>query len=379
MRQSAVEYPRARHAPGVITDTAGQPAAATCGGIDCPELAGYASSCNAAQHREYALHLVTFEDGYYISGWWRFDRIHDQRIVDWSDTGATLALTGSGSEARLGFQLTGGFLSAPDADGLDQSRFQWDILTRSDDYSGDVALVSKTTVDALSNYLIRLLSIGVANFEILVSEDAFPYATGMNTSPTGNLTTGEWVHVTARKGAGSMQVSANGAGNGRRRGCVATGFDGDTLVSLPSGENRLDIEKNFALSAFVHTRLGQMGTVISLENTMIDGFSTRNTGISLRIDTQGRILVHLGHYASESLSVYSSTNQITAGTWAHVAVTRAGGALSFYIDGQPTGDALCSDLAIEWQAISIDHDDYELGRRQYNNAYLDTFDGRLQR
>jgi len=141
-------------------------------------------------------------------------------------------------------------------------------------------------------------------------------------------------------------------------------FDGvDDYLELASTENAFSITDEFTLSAWIRRAGTGSGrsTVLDIERFGSNSTLSDNVGIELLVDDNGYLAMGFGDGASwhtGAQDYYVSTAALVPDqVWTHVAVTRSGILISFYLDGSLADQVSCHWGTVDFSAGSSREDD----------------------
>ncbi len=141
-------------------------------------------------------------------------------------------------------------------------------------------------------------------------------------------------------------------------------FDGvDDYLELASTENAFSITDEFTLSAWIRRAGTGSGrsTVLDIERFGSNSTLSDNVGIELLVDDNGYLAMGFGDGASwhtGAQDYYVSTAALVPDqVWTHIAVTRSGMQIGFYLDGSLADMVPCHWGTVDFSAGSSREDD----------------------
>ena len=164
-------------------------------------------------------------------------------------------------------------------------------------------------------------------------------------------------------------------------GCTSLEFDGiDDYVDLGQGSDLLNIQNTYSITLWVYKRQSLSMALVDLEGSR-STTATNNSGLSFEMNADGTVFgaYGTGVDAGED-TIASNVGYIPIYRWTHVAITRNGGVMSFYINGQL--DSTSSSLPtgnISYNGGGYETDIYQLGAYVRNGIPRgEFFDGYMQ-
>jgi hypothetical protein len=141
-------------------------------------------------------------------------------------------------------------------------------------------------------------------------------------------------------------------------------FDGvDDYLELASTENAFFITDEFTLSAWIRwvAPVSGRSTVLDIERFGSNSLLSDNVGIELLVDAVGYLAMGFGDGATwptGGQDYYTSAAALIPDqVWTHVAVTRSGSQISFYLDGLLTDNVSCHTANVDFSAGSSARED----------------------
>ncbi len=163
----------------------------------------------------------------------------------------------------------------------------------------------------------------------------------------------------------------------------------DGYVELTTTENAYDITNAYTVTAWVNPDSAPSSSptryffLLDMERHESNSTYSDNVGMSVMFDSSLRLVTDFGDGANWNAPVAASGGAIPTGAWSHVAVTRSGSTVRFYVDGVEIDTASSSSANIDWSAGSIREDDKTRIGMDYKKNFsgsessIQFFDGRI--
>jgi hypothetical protein len=204
---------------------------------------------------------------------------------------------------------------------------------------------------------------GTAVYTAAFTPPTAPLTAITNTSLLTNFTNGgifDNAMMNNLETVGNAQISTSV----KKYGSGSMAFDGTgDYLTAPSNANYVFGTGDFTVECWVYLAVGSKVQVIF--DTRVSGPSS--TGIALAINASNAPYVYVN-----AATLFTSSTALTLATWTHVAMVKASGTITLYINGTSTGSA-ASATNLTDNALTIGSViDYRDGSTTYHlNGYID--------